>query len=112
MLYLGTDDIPLGRAKARELLAREPRVVGHRRAWIDDHELCLEVECRLRGGDTVVVRMEYCWATAEFFRRNYFMDITEFALNGDWPGFYGFVQERLDAALGEHANHDFDQDCA
>jgi hypothetical protein len=60
MLYLGGDDTPLGRARAQKLLGQDPKVIRHTNAWVDDKELCLEVECRLRNGSTVAFKMSYC----------------------------------------------------
>jgi hypothetical protein len=107
MLYLGADEMPLGRDKAQELLGKDPRVVRHTKAWVDDSELCLEVECRLRDGAMIVVKMSYCWDSPKFHGQYYFMDITEWLLNNDWPRFYEFVQARFVEVLTEHATNDY-----
>jgi hypothetical protein len=108
MLYLGADNEPLGRAKAQELLTQNPKILRHTKAWVDDSELCLEVECLLRDGATVTVKMNYCWDAPPFHGHNYFMDITEWLLNNHWLSFYEYVQARFMEVLKDHATHDYD----
>jgi len=108
MLYLGGDDRPIGRAKAQELLAQEPKVLRHTNAWVDDSELCLKVECRLRDGTTVAVKMSYCWDDRQFAGQYYFMDITQWLLTNNWLRFYKFVQARFVEVLQQHATNDYD----
>ena len=109
--FVGASD-PLGRWKARELLARQPRVVRHTKAWVDDSELCLEVECVLSDGETVLVEMHYCWSAcggaAEWETTPYyFMKVVELLLNNRWLDFYRWVQAQFDRALHEQASNDF-----
>jgi hypothetical protein len=106
MLYITGDEAPIGEAQAEELLSQEPKVIRHTRAWVDDSELCLEVECRLSDGTTISVTMTYCWDTPEFEGGRYFMEVTEWLLNNDWSSFYKFVQARFDAVLKEQAEAD------
>jgi hypothetical protein len=108
MLYLGADDRPVGRDKARELLSQDPKLVRHTKAWVDDSQLCLEVECRLRDGSLVPFRMCYCWDAPPFRGHNYFMDITGWLLNNNWLSFYEFVQARFVDVLKEHATKEYD----
>jgi hypothetical protein len=109
MLYLGDDEEPLGQARARELLTQQPKVVRYTRAWVDDSELCLEVECLLRDGTMLALKMAYCWDAAPFRGYNYFADVTEWLLNNDWARFHQFVQKRLLEVLNDHATHDHDR---
>jgi|SRR5579884_947139 len=108
MLYLSPDDNPLGQAKAQYLLDQDPKILRHTKAWIDDSELCLEVECLLRDGTTVTVKMNYCWDVPAFHGRNYFIDITEWLLNSNWSRFYEFVQSRFVEVLKDQATHNCD----
>jgi hypothetical protein len=103
MLYLDDEESPLSPTRARALLAQDPRVVRHLRAWVDDSELCLDVECRLTNGTMITVKMAYCWDSEEFRGLNYFHEIVEWLLNDDWPSFYEFVQKRFTEVLTEHA---------
>jgi hypothetical protein len=61
MLKISGAEDPLGQKKARELQARQPKVVRHTKAWVDDKELCLEVECVLDDGSSMLIEMKYCW---------------------------------------------------
>jgi hypothetical protein len=105
MLYLDDDDEHLGRDKARELLRKKPKVVRHTKAWVDDSQLCLVVECLLKDGATITVKMSYCWDDPKFHGHLYFYDIVEWVLNGDWKSFYRFVQKRFTEVLRAHATN-------
>ena len=107
MLKLAGAADKLGQRKARELRALQPRVVRHTQAWVDDSELCLEVECALSDGSSALVEMNYCWSTcgvpAEWETTPYyFMRIVELLLNNRWLDFYRWVQEQFDRALAGH----------
>lgn len=106
MLYVGTEDEPLGPHAARALLVSNPCVVRHTRAWVDDGELCLEVECLIAGGELITLRMMYCWDVPSFRGINYLADVAVWALEGDWASFRRFVQQRLAAALAARAAGD------
>ncbi len=107
MLYLGADEEPLGRDAARALLGQSPKVFRHAKAWVDGSELCLEVECRLRDGEEIAVKMCYCWDVPAFRGHNYFVDVALWLLNDDLPSFYEFVQARFVEVLAEHATNDY-----
>jgi hypothetical protein len=110
MLYIDGRDNPLGQKGAQQLRTKEPKIVRHTKAWVDDSELCLDVDCRLNDGTAMVITMSYCWDSlgrpSEFQSPYYFMIITEWLLNDDWPSFYQFVQKRLDESLTETATKD------
>jgi hypothetical protein len=78
---------------------------------VDDSELCLEVECVLSDGASVLVEMHYCWSTCGGTAGwettpFYFMNVVELLLNNRWLDFYRWVQERFDSALHEQASND------
>jgi hypothetical protein len=108
MLFINQNKRPLGKAKARKLLSQHPRILRHTAAWIDDSELCLQVECILDNGEFILFHMGHCWDTEEFREHNYFKDVTEWLLNNNWIIFYQFVQDRLIAVLTDLA--DFEED--
>jgi hypothetical protein len=113
MLKLSGADEILGQRKARELLAQQPKVVRHTKAWVDDKELCLEVECALNGGSSILVEMLYCWDTcgggpAPWQERPYYYyDAIEWLLNNRWLDFYHWVQVQFDRVLERHATDDY-----
>jgi hypothetical protein len=109
MLRLTGAGDPLGQKRAQALLAQQPRIVRHTKAWVDDSELCLEVECALNDGTTVSVEMLYCWDTCGPGssswepRPYYYYDAIEWLLNNRWLEFYRWVQEQFDRVLTDHA---------
>ena len=108
MIRLADTQEVVSRSRAIELLASDPVVIGHDRAWIDDGELCLQIVCRMSGGDSVRLTMTYCWDVPEFRTKNYFADVTVWLLNDHIGHFYEFVRERLLAVLEDHAVNDYD----
>jgi hypothetical protein len=88
---------------ANELRAKKPKVTRITRAWIDDSELCLEVECRLRDGSTKTLQMLYCWERKYKSGHHFFADLAVQLLNGEWVAFYDFVQARFMEELTAHA---------
>ena len=112
MLQLSDADDPIGQKKARELLSREPKVARHTKAWVDDSELCLEVECELNDGSSILVEMNYCWSTCGGqapweTTPYYFMTVVEWLLNNQWLEFYRWVQVQFDRALAYQASNDY-----
>jgi hypothetical protein len=96
---------PLLQTQARALLAREPAVLRILRAWVDDSELCLTVECGLNDESTISLEMCYCWDDPRFADHNYFTDLVVWLLNGEWSAVYEFVQTRFAEVLTEHATN-------
>jgi hypothetical protein len=111
MLQIPGADDPLGQQKARELRAWEPKVTRHTRAWVDDKELCLEVECSLNDGSVILIEMNYSWAgcgpVSWLESPYYFMVVVEWLLNHRWQEFYRWVQEQFDRDLERHATDDY-----
>jgi hypothetical protein len=111
MLKLSGADEPMGQKKAGELRARQPKVSRHTRAWVDDKELCLEVECSLSDGAVILVEMNYCWAScgpAPWLESPYyFMVVVGWLLNNQWLEFYRWVQEQFDLTLERQATDDY-----
>ena len=105
----GTDD-PIGQKKAGVLLAQQPKVVRHTKAWVDDKELCLEVECALGDGSSILIEMLYCWDTCCMApglwqeRPYYYYNAVEWLLNNRWLEFYRWVQEQFDRVLADQAS--------
>jgi hypothetical protein len=91
--------------EARELLAQEPQVLRVVRAWIDDSELCLEVECRLRDGSTSNLEMLYCWERKYRVREDFYRKLVAWLLNNQWVEFFQFVQTRFTEELTAHATN-------
>jgi hypothetical protein len=111
MLQFSDAEDPIGQQKACELRSRQPKVVRHTKAWVDDKELCLEVECVLNDGSSILVEMNYCWASigqADWLESPYyFMVVVDWLLNHRWLEFYRWVQEQFERALEKQANNDY-----
>src|SRR4051812_18008606 len=113
MLKLTGADDPLGQKQARELQSRQPKITHHTKAWVDDKELCLEVECLLNDGSSILIKMLYCWDTCggppEQWspRPDYYYDAIEWLLNNRWLEFYRWVQEQFDRVLAYQASSEY-----
>jgi len=103
MLFNADPRGPLTTTPARELLEQQPRVMRVTRAWIDDSELCLEVECLLRDDETTRLQMLYSWERKH--DRHFFADLAVQLLNGEWVAFFEFVQTRFMEELTDHATN-------
>src|SRR5262249_29425201 len=105
MLFNAEPRGPLTTTPARALLEQKPRVMRVTRAWIDDAELCLEVECRLQDEETTLLQMLYSWERKVKHRERFYADLAVQLLNGEWVAFYELVQARFMEELTAHATN-------
>jgi hypothetical protein len=105
MLFNAEPRGPLTTTPARALLEKQPRVMRVTRAWMDDAELCLEVECRLSDGETTPLQMLYSWERKYQHAEIFFAALSVQLLNGEWVAFYEFVQKRFMEELADHATN-------